>query len=144
MQKKRGAGISQPQLYEFGLKIANCEWVNIFPEGKIIQSGSLGRNYFGTRSSERAQQIGTLKWGIGKLIAHSPSKMRVIPYHHLGMECVIPQKKTGELIQKRPLGGSDVILRVGDPIHFDDLIDGELNHNIIYSQTYLETNWDGV
>ena len=42
--------------------------MHIFPEGKIIQSGMLGANYFGTRSPERANEIGKLKWGVGKLI----------------------------------------------------------------------------
>lgn len=66
--QKRGAGISQPLLHAFALKITDCEWVHIFPEGKIVQSGSLGSKYFGTRTKERALEIGKLKWGVGKLI----------------------------------------------------------------------------
>ena len=48
--------------------------------------------------------------------------MRVIPFHHVGMEGIVPQKKTGEIIYKYPLGGCDVKVRVGERIVFDDLI----------------------
>ena len=38
------------------------------------------------------------------------------------MEFIVPQKKTGEIIHKYPLGGYDVKLRVGKQIFFDDII----------------------
>lgn len=97
---QRGGGISQPLLHNFALKIALKQWVHIFPEGKIVQSGSLGAKYFGTRSEQEAKRIGRLKWGVGKLIAHSPVPMRIIPLHHVGMEGIVPQKKTGETLYK--------------------------------------------
>ena len=37
-----------------------------------------------------------LKWGVGKLIAHSPMTPRVIPFHHTGMEEVLPIHKVHE------------------------------------------------
>jgi hypothetical protein len=86
MPIRRGGGIDQPLLLRFAQKIASGDWVHVFPEGKVVQSGQLGENYLGTRSVEDANEIGRLKWGVGKIIAHSPVDVHVIPIHHKGME----------------------------------------------------------
>lgn len=112
--------------------------MHVFPEGKIVQSGVLGAEYFGTRSEEEAQRIGKLKWGVGKLIAHSPVPIRMIPFHHIGMEGIVPQKGTGETLHKYPLGGNAVKLRVGDRIYFDDIIEEyENKHGKLYKYGML-------
>lgn len=78
-------------------------------------------------------EIGRLKWGVGKIIAHSPLHIRVVPLHHLGMEGVVPQKVTGEPLLKYPLGGNDVTVRVGDDIYFGDLIqEHEQKHGLLF------------
>ena len=55
-------------------------------------------------------------------IAHSSLPIRLIPFHHVGMEGIVPHKIIGETIFKYPLGGYNVKLRVGERIVFDELI----------------------
>lgn len=81
---------------------------------------------------------------MGKLIAHAPNKIIVIPFFHTGMETVIPQDqttmKTIGLPIPRPgshpllvythslmysptyIAGHNVTVRFGKEIRFDDLI----------------------
>ncbi|GMH90384.1 hypothetical protein TrST_g2047 [Triparma strigata] len=121
---KRGAGLDQPMLLDFCRRAAQGgQWIHLFPEGKIFQSGSLGAEYYRARSDERAREIGRLKWGAGKVVAHCPKKLLVVPFHHLAMEGINPQREDGELRTHVPQGGNDVSLRVGKYIGFDDLIE---------------------
>lgn len=48
-------------------------------QGKCFQIGQLGG-----RSGPEAEQLGRLKWGVGKLIARSPKRPIVIPIYHIG------------------------------------------------------------
>ena len=119
-----GAGLDQPMLLDFCRRAAQGgQWIHLFPEGKIFQSGSLGAEYYRARSDERAREIGRLKWGAGKVVAHCPKKLLVVPFHHLAMEGINPQREDGELRTHVPQGGNDVSLRVGKYIGFDDLIE---------------------
>ncbi|GMI22425.1 hypothetical protein TeGR_g13340 [Tetraparma gracilis] len=126
---KRGVGVDQPQLLDFARKAAQGgQWLHLFPEGKIYQSGSLAADYFLARSDGRAAEIGRMKWGAGKIIAHCPRRMVVVPFHHAGMEGVVPQYETGHLKTTMPMGGHDgegatVTARFGEPIEFGDLIE---------------------
>jgi hypothetical protein len=38
----------------------------------------------------RRRELGRLKWGVGKLIAHAPVTPVVIPLYHTGMQSVVP------------------------------------------------------
>jgi hypothetical protein len=50
---KRGSSIDQPLLHDFAMITAKGgEWVHVFPEGKIYQSGKVGRDYYNERSDE--------------------------------------------------------------------------------------------
>ena len=60
---------------------------------------------------------------VGKVIAHCPKNMVIMPYHHAGMEGVIPQYATGQLKTALPMGPNTVTFRVGEEIQFGDLID---------------------
>jgi len=61
---KRGAGPDQVQLLNFSRKAAQGgQWLHLFPEGKIYQSGELGEKYFLERTQTKADAIGRLKWG---------------------------------------------------------------------------------
>ena len=45
------------------------EWVHLFPEGKVNQSGKLGADGWGVRSEDESERVGgRLKWGVGKII----------------------------------------------------------------------------
>jgi monolysocardiolipin acyltransferase len=129
---RRGGGVDQPLLLNLARKVAQGGWIHLFPEGKIVQSGDLGSNYFGTRSKERADDIGKLKWGVGKIIAHAPVAPVVIPFHHIGMEGVVPQEITGECKDFFPFGGNHARVRVGQQLCFDDIIaDHETRHGAL-------------
>jgi len=133
---RRGGGVDQPLLLNLAHKVAQGGWVHMFPEGKIVQSGDLGSNYFGTRTKERADDIGRLKWGVGKLIAHAPITPVVVPFHHIGMEGVVPQQITGECNDLYPVGGNHAQVQVGKQLHFEDLIsDHEQRHGSLRKYT---------
>lgn len=77
----------------------------------------------GGRSNGTEKEIGKLKWGVGKLIAHSPNRPTVIPLFFSGTETIIPtDPETGKTISYIPRLGHKVDLRVGQEISFDDLI----------------------
>lgn len=99
------------------------QWLHLFPEGKIFQSGVLGAEYYNERPPSKVKDIGRLKWGVGKVVAHCPKKILVVPFHHLAMEGINPQKEDGELRTHVPQGGNDVNLRVGKLVEFEDLIE---------------------
>ena len=69
--------------------LAAGEWCHLFPEAGVFQRPTLGG-----RRNGKEFEIGKLKWGVGKLIAHAPNKIIVIPFFHTGMETVIPQDQT--------------------------------------------------
>jgi hypothetical protein len=40
-------------------------WCHVFPEGRTVQTGHVGG-----RMGKNEAQIGTLKWGVGKMVRH--------------------------------------------------------------------------
>ena len=117
---RRGAGINQKLLLDFGRHLASGEWCHIFPEGGVWQWEELGgrrqlpngvkcisSSDFSRSSNHDSGSIvipatknhkvlppsykGKLKWGVGKLIAHAPITPKVIPFAHIGMERLLPQ-----------------------------------------------------
>lgn len=105
-------------LLDFARHVAIGEWIHIFPEAGIWQhaDGQLGgRDNPGWR--------GKLKWGVGKLIAHSPSTPIVIPFFHMGMENILPQNPhTRKTISFVPKLFSNVTVKFGEAIEVEDLI----------------------
>ena len=125
MPIKRGGGINQKLFFNFAHRVAAGEWCHIFPEGGIWQ-----RNELGGRENGTENQFGRFKWGVGKLIAHSPQRPRVIPFFHHGMETVLPQDPlTKVLLTKYPIPGQKVHVIFGKEIVFDDLI---AEHEALY------------
>eukprot|EP01038_Epipyxis_sp_PR26KG_P005254 gene5254-7302_t len=112
----RGGGINQKLLLDYARLIAAGGWCHIYPEGGVWQLSELGgrTNY---------SKLGKLKWGVGKLIAHSPVKPIVIPFFFSGTETMIPQdpitKKVSSWI---PNFGHKVTVRFGIELDFTDLI----------------------
>uniref|UniRef100_K3WZT1 Tafazzin family protein n=1 Tax=Globisporangium ultimum (strain ATCC 200006 / CBS 805.95 / DAOM BR144) TaxID=431595 RepID=K3WZT1_GLOUD len=115
---KRGAGVDHPMMKAIFDKVELGEWVHIFPEGKIVQNEMLGG-----RESPRREEIGRLKWGVGKLIARASVRPVVVPFYHHNMEKVMPQNEKNQLISVVPKTNVDIRVRVGEPISFDDLFD---------------------
>ena len=142
MPIKRGGGLDQPSLLSFARRVASGHWVHLFPEGKVFQSGSLGADYYNARTDAEASDpggVGRLKWGVGKVLAHSPVPVVVLPFHHVGMDGVVPQYETGELKTKVPLGGNAVTVRFGAAIHLADLIDDhERRHGTLHKYSAVK------
>ena len=91
------------------------EWLHLFPEAGVWQLDSLGGRF--------NSKIGKLKWGVGKLIAHSTQTPFVIPIFISGTEQIVPQNPDTKIpLYKYPIPGHSVNLRVGKQISFDDLI----------------------
>ena len=86
------------------------EWLNAFPEGKVIQ----GANY----------RLATFRWGVSSIIHqvydHDPI---VIPIVVQGMEHVYP------LSDRIPRLGQKIRVRIGPPISFSDLIEEHRRRN---------------
>ena len=113
-------------------RIAAGDWCHVFPEGGIWQRPELGGRENGTEG-----ELGKLKWGVGKLIAHSPKRAIVIPFFQFGMETTMPQHPvTKKLDTVIPRPGHDVTVRFGKEIDFDDLIkEHEAIHGALWKYT---------
>ncbi|XP_031551042.1 tafazzin-like [Actinia tenebrosa] len=97
----RGEGVYQKGV-DFALEQLNQgQWVHVFPEGKVIEDGSLVR----------------LKWGVGRLIAESKVTPIVLPLWHVGMDDILPNQKPyiPQIMKK-------VTVLVGEPIKFEDIL----------------------
>ena len=127
---KRGGGVGQlgPQL----AKLDGGRWVHLFPEGHVFQSGVIGRDddvcsRVGSgagRPPDVFADIGGLKWGAAVLAAHARRAPLVVPFHHRGMENVMPFADDGSRKTKPPLPrvGNAVAVRVGAAVDVDDLV----------------------
>mmetsp|Transcript_131959 Transcript_131959/g.299998 ORF Transcript_131959/g.299998 Transcript_131959/m.299998 type:complete len:367 (+) Transcript_131959:30-1130(+) len=122
---KKGGGIDQPLLAEVQRRIAQGCWLHIFPEGKVNQCRQLGIGHYDNRPASTAAEIGRMKWGVGKLVAHSPVPVTLIPLHHVGMDDILVMQR--EPPYSLDLGssrmGQRVRLIVGEEIHFKDLVE---------------------
>ncbi|RYY84055.1 hypothetical protein EON63_09975 [archaeon] len=134
----RGAGINQPLLLDYAHLVAAGEWCHMFPEGGIWQLPHLGG-----REGSSAQEKGRLKWGVGKLIAHSPHRPHVIVFFFSGMETTIPQDPLTKAVKTVvPTPGHKVVVRFSEEIFFDDLIQA---HERVYGKVwkYTSMTWEG-
>ncbi|XP_051227962.1 uncharacterized protein [Lolium perenne] len=98
----RGEGIYQKGMDMALSKLNNGGWVHIFPEG--------------SRSRDGGKTISPAKRGVGRLVMDADSLPVVVPFVHTGMQDIMPVGK------RIPRTGKTVIVVVGDPINFDDLI----------------------
>ena len=99
-----------------------------------MQTGTLATDAITRRSDEEVAQMGRLKWGTGKLIAHSAIAPIVIPFYHYGMVGVLPQHNEwrkredgstffhNNVVQWKPHWGNKVKVWIGDPVNYQDLI----------------------
>eukprot|EP00288_Rhodomonas_lens_P014560 CAMPEP_0177702624 /NCGR_PEP_ID=MMETSP0484_2-20121128/7231_1 /TAXON_ID=354590 /ORGANISM="Rhodomonas lens, Strain RHODO" /LENGTH=380 /DNA_ID=CAMNT_0019213911 /DNA_START=241 /DNA_END=1380 /DNA_ORIENTATION=+ len=131
----RGGGINQPLLLDAARQVSAGRWVHVFPEGRVIQGTSLATDPLTPRSEEEIKAKGRLKWGVGKLIAHSAEVPVIIPLYHTGMEHVLPNVNEWQTDQHGvvfynnkvrcwwPGSGHTIHVRVGPRIEVRDLIE---------------------
>lgn len=98
----RGDGIYQKGMDMALSKLNSGGWVHIFPEG--------------SRSRDGGKTIAPAKRGVGRLVMDADSLPVVVPFVHTGMQDIMPVGK------RIPRAGKRVIVVVGDPINFDDLV----------------------
>ncbi|KNC86030.1 hypothetical protein SARC_01830 [Sphaeroforma arctica JP610] len=107
----RGNGVMAPNFKKACDKVRFGEWVHIFPEGRVHQSGKLGSD---------------LKWGVGRLVANSdpdaPPPL-VVPVYQYGIQNTIKLNKvTNQIESYMPATGLKFVVKIGDPIPIDDIL----------------------
>lgn len=90
----------------------------------------------GGRESPRREELGRLKWGVGKLIARARVRPMVVPFYHHNMASVMPQNAQNQLISMVPTTGNDVFVRVGAPLSFDDLLDAYEDERVVGAEPW--------
>ncbi|CAM9446285.1 unnamed protein product [Chrysoparadoxa australica] len=125
----RGAGIQQLLLMDYTRRLVSGEWCHLFPEGRTVQTGKVG-----ARGGTRGKAIGSLKWGVGKVVAHSPPDLEIIPFFHSGMQNVVPEHPVSkECTGWLPALGKSVHVRVGPAVLVRDLIEAhEKTHGKLF------------
>eukprot|EP01061_Rhynchopus_euleeides_P002226 TRINITY_DN11708_c0_g1_i1.p1 TRINITY_DN11708_c0_g1~~TRINITY_DN11708_c0_g1_i1.p1 ORF type:complete len:325 (+),score=112.85 TRINITY_DN11708_c0_g1_i1:60-977(+) len=71
----RGGGLEQPTVPELQERVDSAKWVHVFSEALCNQTG----------------KVVPFRWGVGRLIVHSPVLPRVMPMAHTGMQNMFPQ-----------------------------------------------------
>lgn len=97
----RGNGVHQKGMNFAIERLNDGQWVHIFPEGHVNETGNICR----------------LKWGVGRLVAESIQTPIVIPFWQLGLDDVLPNKKP-----YIPRIGKNVTINIGKPMIFNDII----------------------
>lgn len=127
---KRGGSIYQKVLVDYQKAVERGEWMHIFPEGRVWQEGGTPfRDKQGRWCSESGRcgdpysKLGPMKWGIAKVIANAEVPPAVLPFYHLGMEEVMPQQHSNDIIHSMPAMGKHITVQFGDTVEFEDLIE---------------------
>ncbi|CEO95301.1 unnamed protein product (mitochondrion) [Plasmodiophora brassicae] len=113
----RGAGLLQPGVGRIVKYGCDGQWINVFPEGKVIQSAANSR-----------LALHPLRWGVGKVAVEIGRHYRrpiIIPIVHRGMQDVLP------LHTWMPRFGHRVRVLCGNPIEYDDLVEVHANSGAV-------------
>ncbi|KAG7164620.1 tafazzin-like [Homarus americanus] len=97
----RGLGVYQEAMDFLIERLQAGQWVHIFPEGKVNMSMEHMR----------------LKWGVGRLVYESSICPIVLPFYHIGMDTILPNRSP-----YIPRVGKTVTVVVGEPMDFKQLV----------------------
>jgi len=97
----RGEGVHQRAVTFLRERLQRGEWVHLFPEGRV------------NVQHERLR----LKWGVGRLVAEPARCPLVLPFYHLGMDDVLPNRTP-----YIPRLGQKVTVLVGEPMELDGIM----------------------
>ncbi|XP_021898886.1 tafazzin, partial [Carica papaya] len=112
----RGDGIYQKGM-DMAISKLNCGgWVHIFPEG--------------SRSRDGGKTMGSAKRGVGRLVLDADNIPIVLPFVHTGMQDIMP------IGANFPRIGKTVTVVIGDPIHFDDMVNAEEAEHVPRGKLY--------
>lgn len=100
----RGAGLDQLSMRGVGRAVGRGDWLHIFPEGRVVYTGTLG----------------ALRWGVGRVVcdavvASGGRAPVVLPFYHSGMARVMPYRA------RLPQVGQRVHVLVGEPVQIEDV-----------------------
>jgi len=117
----RGAGLNQEGVNKAIEMLNKGEWVHMFPEGKVIETGTL---------------LPRLKWGIGKLV-HSTTETTpcMIPMYLSGLEKIMPPKKKYWIPRAY---GKTVDVLFGEPVYFKELLNKHREKGSSPSEIYID------
>ncbi|PON52088.1 Tafazzin [Trema orientale] len=101
----RGDGVYQKGMDMAISKLNRGGWVHVFPEG--------------SRSRDGGRTMGSSKRGVGRLVIDADNVPLVVPFVHTGMQEIMP------VGANLPRIGKTVTVLIGDPIHFDDLLNAD-------------------
>lgn len=101
---ERGKGLNQPVMRIAAQRVAQGDWLHVFPEGRVGYAGSMG----------------PFRWGIGKIVCDSIRSGQqiplILPFYHSGLANVLPK---GSML---PRPGNAVTINVGSLIDVSDLV----------------------
>lgn len=101
---ERRGGVAQSFVQSASEKLSNGDWVHIYPEGRVRQTG-----------------MGYAKRGVGKLLAMTFEARQglplILPLYHEGIEHVMPQKRDSNTLKYcLPRVGKKMFVLAGEPI----------------------------
>ncbi|KAI4369387.1 hypothetical protein MLD38_017829 [Melastoma candidum] len=112
----RGDGIYQKGMDMATSKLNRGGWVHIFPEGRCSRDGG--------------KTLGSPKRGVGRLVLDTDNIPMVVPLVHTGLQDIMP---TGANL---PRIGKAVIVVVGDPLDFEDVLNMEESQHVTRGHLY--------
>lgn len=96
----RGHGIFQRSLNDALARLAEGQWVHLFPEGYV--------------NLTRSTRMRRFKWGVSRLVLEASPTPLVVPIWLMGLDQVMPHPRAHPRWLPRP--GADIGIALGEPV----------------------------